>query len=137
MLDTLNTLIKYAIVALAGLTALGALLVIYFIVINPAGEAWWMAARLLIAAYVIAMGVMTGLHLRAEHPSAMQTELFLLGAIGLLAMGVAGAVWGYHIAEVTGHFEGGPMMINLLMAAQGAGIIWHLWHAQNPAVSVT
>ena len=137
MLNTLNTLIKYAIAALAGLTTLGALLVIYFTVINPEGEVWWMTARLLIAAYVIAMGVMTGLYLRAADPTTMRTELLLLGAIGLLAMGVAGAVWGYHITEVTGHFEGGPMMITLLMAVQGAGTIWHLWHAQNPAMSVT
>ena len=137
MLNTLNTLNKYAVMALAGLTTLGALLVIFFIVTNPEGEVWWMAARLLIAAYVVTMGVMTGLHLHASTPSAMRTELLLLGAIGLLAMGAAGAVWGYHVAEVTGHFEGGPVMINLLMAAQGAGTIWHLWQAQRPAVSVT
>ena len=38
MLDNLNTLIKYAVVGLAGLTTLGALLVIVFIVMNPEGE---------------------------------------------------------------------------------------------------
>ncbi len=137
MPNTFNTLIKYAVMALAGLTTLGAVLVIYFIVLSPEGEVWWMAARLAIAAYVVAMGVMTGLHLRTATPSPLRTELLLLGAIGLLALGAAGAVWGIHVAEVTDHFEGGPIMICLLMAAQGTGTIWHLWHAQNPAMSVT
>ena len=76
-----------------------------FIVINPEGEAWWIAARLLAASYVVAMGVMTGLYLRAATPSAVKTELLLLGAIGLLALGAAGAVWGFHVAEVTGDLE--------------------------------
>lgn len=137
MLHTLNTLIKYGIVALALLTTLGALLVIVFILINPEGEAWWIAARLLVASYVVAMGVMTGLHLRAATPSAMKTELLLLGAIGLLALGAAGAVWGFHLADVTGDLEAWAIMINLFMAAQGAGTIWHLWHAERPAMSVT
>ena len=137
MLNTLNTLTKYAIVALAGLTTLGALLVIVFTVINPEGEAWWMAARLLVAAYIVAMGVITGLHLRAAAPSAMRTDVLLLGAIGLLALGTAGTVWGFHMAEVTGDLEAWAIMINMFTAAQGTGTIWHLWHAQHPAVSVT
>jgi len=138
MLNNLNTLVKYGIVALAGLTTLGALLVIAFIVMNPEGETWWIAARLLVAAYVVAMGVMTGLHLRAATPSALRVELLLLGAIGLLALGAAGAVWGFHMAEVTGDLEAWAIMINLFMAAQGAGTIWHLWHTGRPAeMSVT
>ena len=137
MLNNLNTLIKYAIVGLAGLTTLGALLVIVFIVINPQGEVWWIAARLLVASYVVAMGVVTGLHLRTATPSAMRTELLLLGAIGLLALGAAGAVWGFHRAEVTGDLEAWAILINLFMAAQGGGTIWHLWHSERPAVSVT
>ena len=36
----LNKLIKYGIAGLAGLTTLGALLVIAFIAIGPEGEAW-------------------------------------------------------------------------------------------------
>ncbi len=137
MLNNLNTLIKYGIVGLAGLTTLGALLIIVFIVINPEGEVWWIAARLLVASYVVAMGVVTGLHLRAATPSARRIELLLLGAIGLLALGAAGAVWGFHMAEVTGDLEAWAIMINLFMAAQGAGTIWHLWHSERPAVSVT
>ena len=137
MLDNLNTLIKYAVVGLAGLTTLGALLVIGFIVMNPEGEVWWITGRLLVASYVVAMGVLTGLHLRGETPSAMMTELLLLGAIGLTALGAAGAVWGFYMAEVTGDLEAWAIMINLFMAAQGAGTIWHLWHAERPRVSVT
>ena len=133
----LNTLIKYGIVALAGLTTLGGLLVIAFIVIRPESEAWWIAARLLVAAYVVAMGVGTGLYLRAAHPSMAMTQLLLLGAIGLLALGAAGAVWGFHMAEVTGDLEAWAIMINMFMAAQGAGTIWHLWHTQHPAMAVT
>ena len=136
MLNTLNTLNKYAVVALAGLTTLGALLVIFFIVINPEGEGWWMAARLLVAAYVVTMGVMTGLHLRATHPSMGRIQGLLLGAIGLLALGAAGAVWGFHMAEVTGDLEAWAIMINVFMAAQGAGTIWHLWAHERPEVSV-
>ncbi len=137
MPNNLNTLIKYGIVGLAGLTTLGALLVIVFIIINPGDEAGWIAARLLVASYVVALGVMTGLHLRATAPSAMKTELLLLGAIGLLALGAAGAVWGFHMAEVTGDLEAWAIMINLFMATQGAGTIWHLWHTERPMVPVT
>lgn len=137
MLKNVNTLVKYGTVALAGLTTLGALLVIVFILINPEGEAWWIGARLLVAAYVVTMGILTGLHLRAATPSATRTELLLLGAIGLLALGAAGAVWGFHLAEVTGDLEAWAIMINLFMAAQGGGTIWHLWHTARPAMSVT
>ena len=77
----LNKLIKYGIAGLAGLTTLGALLVIVFIAIRPEGEAWWIIGRLLVAAYVVAMGVLTGLHLRTATPSVGRTPLLMLGAI--------------------------------------------------------
>ncbi len=101
----LNKLIKYGIAGLAGLTTLGALLVIVFIASRPEGEAWWIIARLLVAAYVVTVGVLTGLHLRRPTPSVGRTPLLMLGAIGLLALGAAGAVWGFHMAEVTGDLE--------------------------------
>ena len=132
----LNKLIKYGIAGLAGLTTLGALLVIVFIAIRPEGEAWWIIGRLLVAAYVVAMGVLTGLHLRTATPSVGRTPLLMLGAIGLLALGAAGAVWGFHMAEVTGDLEAWAIMINLFMAAQGAATIWHLWSAERPEVSL-
>ena len=100
-----------------------------------------MAARLLVASYVVAMGVLTGLHLRTETPSAIQTDLLLLGAIGLLALGAAGAVWGFHMAEVTGDLEAWAILINLCMAAQGAATIWHLWDTERsetpPAIQMS
>ena len=132
----LNKLIKYGIVGLAGLTTLGALLVIVFIAIRPEGEAWWIGARLLVAAYVVTMGVLTGLHLQAATPSMRRTQLLMLGAIGLLALGAAGAVWGFHMAEVTGDLEAWAILINLFMAGQGAATIWHLWTNERPEMSV-
>jgi len=132
----LNKLIKYGIAGLAGLTTLGALLVIVFIAIRPEGEAWWIIGRLLVATYVVTMGVLTGLHLRTPTPSVGRTPLLMLGAIGLLALGAAGAVWGFHMAEVTGDLEAWAIMINLFMAAQGAATIWHLWSTERPEVSL-
>ncbi len=132
----LNKLIKYGIAGLAGLTTLGALLVIVFIAIRPEGEAWWIIGRLLVAAYVVTIGVLTGLHLRTPTPSVGRTPLLMLGAIGLLALGAAGAVWGFHMAEVTGDLEAWAIMINLFMAAQGAATIWHLWSTERPEVSL-
>ena len=132
----LNRLVKYGIIGLAGLTTLGALLVIVFIVIRPEGEAWWMAARLAVAAYVVTMGVLIGLHLRAASTSTGRPQLLLLGAIGLLALGIGGAVWGFHMAEVTGDLEAWAILINLLMAVQGAATIWYLWKSEHPEVSV-
>ena len=131
----LNKLIKYGIAGLAGLTTLGALLVIVFIAIRPEGEAWWIIGRLLVATYVVTMGVLTGLHLRTPTPSVGRTPLLMLGAIGLLALGAAGAVWGFHMAEVTGDLEAWAIMINLFMAAQGAATIWHLWSTERHEVS--
>ena len=132
----LNKLIKYGIAGLAGLTTLGALLVIVFIAIRPEGEAWWIIGRLLVAAYVVAMGVLTGLHLRTATPSVGRTPLLMLGAIGLLALGAAGAVSGFYMAEVTGDLEAWAIMINLFMAAQGAATIWHLWSTERLEVSL-
>lgn len=137
----LNRLIKYGIGGLAGLTTLGGLLVIVFIVLRPEGEAWWIGTRSLVAAYVVAMGVLTGLHLRAAYPPGFRTHLLMFGAIGLLALGAAGAVWGFHRADVSGDLEAWAILINLCMAAQGAATIWHLWDTERsetpPAIQMS
>ncbi len=123
----LNRLIKYAIALLAGLTTLGALLVLVHLVIQPEGPAWWIGSRLGIAAFVVAVGVLTGLHLRAADRPALRTHLLLFGALGLLVFGAAGAVWGFHLANVTGDLEAWAITINLLMIGQGVLTVWRLW----------
>lgn len=122
-----NTLLKYGIAGLAALTTGGALLVILFILIQPQGSAAWIGARLGVAAYVVTMGVLTALYLRAESVPPLHAEWLLLGALGLVGLGAAGAVWGVHLAEVTGDLEAWAITINLLMVAQGAATVWHLW----------
>lgn len=128
-----NTLLKYGIAGLAALTTLGALLVILFILIQPEGSAAWTGARLLVAVYVVTMGALTALYLRAGADPPVCPTWLLLGAVGLVGLGSAGAVWGVHLAEVTGDLEAWAITINLLMAAQGGVTIWHLWLG-TPAV---
>ncbi len=131
----LNTLIKYTIALLAGLTTLGALLVIVHIAIQPEGPAWWIGSRLGVAALVVAVGVLTGLYLRATEQPGARTALLLLGALGLLVFGAAGAVWTLHLAAVTGDLEAWAVMINLLMIGQGTLTVWRLW-TERPGVSL-
>ena len=129
----LNRLLKLGIGGLAALTTLGAALVIVFIVIQPVeGPAWFVAVRLGVAAFVVALGVLTARYLLAAAPSMAQRHTLLVGAIGLTAAGAAAAVWGFHLAETTGDLEAWAITINLMMAAQGAATILHLWHTSVP-----
>ena len=122
----MQLLIKCGTLLLASLTTLGSLLVIFFIATDPPDAApGWIVVRLLAAAFVVAMGVFTAMHM---HGGMERRSLaLLLGAIGLLALGSSGAVFGYHSAVVTGDLEAWAIMINLLVAAQGAGAILYLW----------
>ena len=130
----LARLLKLGLAGLAALTTLGAALVIVFILLQPEGSAWWIGGRLTVAAYVVAMGALTALYLRRAAPPMAVRHLLLLGGVGLTALGAAGAAWGFHRAEVTGDLEAWAILINLMMAGQGAATVWHLWTAAPPSV---
>ena len=129
----LNRLLKLGIGGLAALTTLGAALVIVFIVIQPAeGPAWFVVARLGVAAFVVALGGLTARYLFSTAASMAQRHALLVGAIGLTAAGAAAFVWGLHLAETTGDLEAWALLISLMMAAQGAATILHLWRTSVP-----
>ena len=129
----LTRLLRLGLAGLAVLTTLGAALVIVFILLQPEGSAWWIGGRLAVAAYVVAMGALTTVYLRRAAPPVALRHLLLLGGVGLTALGAAGAVWGLHLAEVTGDLEAWAILVNLMMAGQGAATIWHLWTAAPPS----
>lgn len=61
----IHALVKTAAITLAGVTTLGALGVIFFIVRSPEGGVLWVGGRLLAALFVLAMGMATAVMARA------------------------------------------------------------------------
>lgn len=119
----IQILAKIAAIALAGVTTLGALGVIFFLAKSPEGGVLWVVGRLAAALFVLTMGIATAARVRTGGPKIR--AIVVLGAIMLVALGSAGAVFGVYMAETTGDLEAWAILLNLCLAAQGAALI--LW----------
>lgn len=127
----IQTLAKIAVIAFAGVTTLGALGTIFFIAKSPEGGVLWVVGRLAAALFVLAMGIATAAMMRTA--GGKIREIVVLGAIMLVALGSAGAVFGFYMAETTGDLEVWAILLNLCIAAQGTTLILWMWRAYAPA----
>ncbi len=127
----IHTLVKTAAIMLAGVTTLGALGTIFFIAKSPEGGVLWVGGRLAAALFVLAMGMATAAMVRTA--GARIREIVVLGAIMLVALGSAGTVFGFYMAETTGDLEAWAILLNLCIAAQGTALILWMWRACAPA----
>ncbi len=86
----------------------------------------WIAARVTVCAFIVAMGALTWLHDRWR-VRGTGGQLLLWGAMLLMVIGAFGVAWAIHIGEVTGDYEYWIMMIDMALVAQGALAIQYLW----------
>jgi len=114
-------------VVLAVFTTLSGILVGVHSLLVPEGSLLWIAVKLAACVAVVVTGAMTWVYVRRRPSRLTAASLLLLGAMGIMVLGAAGAVWTIHLAEVTGDFEAWGMVINLVMIIQGALTTWHLW----------
>lgn len=133
-----SAVLKYPLLALAGLTSLGAALIIVFSLVPPerteSDPLFW-TVRVLFAAAVLVFGLLTGMHfVRGKSGAALEWTL-LLGSIALVAAGGFGTAWSLHMGEVTGDYEYYTTLINMMLVAEGALMILRLWEARRRALA--
>ncbi len=128
----LEQLTKIALVLSACLTILMAFLIIGHIAFYNGDDLAWNVVRQVCALIVISVGGLTLAAIRNASPKAsMQSHLLIIGAIVLVAVGAFGTAWGIHLGETTGDFEYWAIMLNMIIAGQGALTIWHIWRKMS------
>ena len=120
-------MLKKLIFISAAFTSLSATLIGVHSFIDTEASLLWMICKIAGSIAVVGVGILTWQNWRKHEAGHFATELWLLGAMGLLVLAGASVAWTIHLAQVTGDFEAWVVMINLVMVGQGALTIWHLW----------
>lgn len=90
------------------------------------GPLLWTLSYTLVCFLIILVGLLTGMYFLTREHARIKNWLILFGAMLLLVMGAAGAVWGVHMAEITGDLEAWAIMTNLILIGQGTVTILSL-----------
>ena len=109
---------------LAALTSLAAVVTALHSLFRDDGGALWIALKVLACGFVVAANLVVVWHILRAHPAPLLGRAALLAGTGLVALGSAGMAWTLHLAIVTGDMEGAFVMINALLALEGALAIW-------------
>ncbi len=114
------------------LTMTVAALTLAFVVLTP--DQSWVWPRVTAALCILLVSGATLAHL-LRHQTLARWPLVLLGAAAMIALGAAGAVHGYHMANITGDLEAWAILTCLLLIAQGTGTILHLQGTHRAAAT--
>ena len=131
-------MVKKLMLLLAALTSLSAALIGLHSFVDLEGSPTWIVYKVVSSAAIVGVGILTWLYGRAQASRRFTAQSLLVGAMLLLVFGAAGVAWTLHLAQVSGDFEAWAVLVNLIMIAQGALTIWHLWseeHRVSPARS--
>jgi len=107
------------------LTSAVALLSILHGAMADEGSWLWMASKTVVCSVIIVVGILTWLYFSRES-RLVKNWLMLFSAMSLLVLGAAGAMWGVHMAEVTGDMEAWAVLANILLIGQGTATILSL-----------
>ncbi|MFQ5706130.1 MAG: hypothetical protein ACE5HO_01690 [bacterium] len=128
-------MLKYLMLLAAGFTTIFAILIGgHSLLVDYEGPFLWIATKVLICLFVVGTGVFSWLNSQSKMTGFTSDWLLLVGAMGLMVIGAAGAVWTFHMGVVTGDFEYWIVMVDLALVAQGGLTILHLWNRRPNSV---
>jgi len=112
------------LISLAALTSLAAVVTALHSLFADDGAVLWTALKVSACAVVPAANLIVVRHILRAQPVPFLRRAALLAGTALVAIGSAGMAWTLHLALVTGDMEGVFVLINALLALEGAFIIW-------------
>jgi hypothetical protein len=113
---------KVISIFLALINSLLAGLLITFLVTSasfPVSMAWWSALRILLALFIIFVGLFSW----ASMIVPIQPFILALGSLFLVGIGPATMVWTFHKASLTGHMEYYMLIYGASLFVQGCSLL--------------
>ena len=124
MSRSLVLLVRGLVFASATFTTLFSILAgVMFIIFNNDGVLS-LAIRLVACAFVVGVGILTGLQARSSGPR--YSAALFAAAVGIVVLGAAGFAWAIHLGQTTGDFEYYMIMLHMALVGQGAITLRHL-----------
>ncbi len=111
----------------AAFTSLSAAVVgLHSLFIDTDSPLAWTICKVASAATVVSIGIVTWRYWRENTSRHVNAKWLRLGAIWLVTLAAASAVWTVYLARVTGDFEAWVIFINAAMIGQAALMFWQL-----------